>query len=151
MGLGLRPRSPTRPPSGPHGSPRGPTGLPRAKNPAGGFRKYDPPAGSVRVPGGRVVNTQCIGCVALHALTASCGYQTQPTFGGLLQLVPCVAHAWFSQLAGTFPKTQNRLPALKTGFLAKTPVLPVEPCRSLKKHVYKRGTRDTLGSGSLTV
>ena len=57
MGLGLRPRSPTRPPSGPHGSPRGPTGLPRAKNPAGGFRKYDPPAGSLRVPGGRVVNT----------------------------------------------------------------------------------------------
>ena len=48
---------------------------------------------------------------AIHALTASCGYQTQPTFGGLLQLVPCVAHAWFSQLAGTFPKPQTRLPA----------------------------------------
>ena len=48
---------------------------------------------------------------AIHALTVSCGYQTQPTYGGLLQLVPCVAHAWFSQLAGTFPKPQTRLPA----------------------------------------
>ena len=53
---------------------------------------------------------------------------TQPT-----QRVVTNPHAWFSHRSGTFPKPQTRLPALKTGFLAKTPVLPVEPLRNTCK------------------
>ena len=43
----------------------------------------------------------------------------------------------------------NPVTCLKNRVFGQTPVLPVEPCRTLKKLVYKRGTRDTLVSGSL--